>query len=76
MEMTALCRSVIYRLQESGDFPRSVTVGKRNARWYEHEVQAWLAAQVDERKPPAPSATTSVTNADGWTRVAHKADAQ
>jgi prophage regulatory protein len=49
MEITQLCRSSIYQLQRSGEFPASVTIGKRGARFVETEVTAWMTARIASR---------------------------
>ena len=41
-----LCKAMIYRLQAQGDFPKSVKLSQRATGWYEHEVEAWLAART------------------------------
>lgn len=50
MEITQLCRSSIYQLQRSGEFPASVTIGKRGARFVESEVTAWMTARIASRQ--------------------------
>jgi prophage regulatory protein len=47
MERTNLCRSAIYLLQRNGNFPRSITIGKRSARWSEQDIQQWIDQQVE-----------------------------
>lgn len=47
-EVTArvsLCKAMIYRLQAQGNFPQSIKLGERATGWYEHDVEAWLAAR-------------------------------
>lgn len=41
--ITGLRRSTIYRMQESGQFPRRVKIGARAVGWIDREVQEWLA---------------------------------
>lgn len=46
MEVTTLCRSIIYILIKAGDFPNNYAImGKRKA-WLESEVQAWLQTKI------------------------------
>lgn len=46
MDKTTLCRSSIYLLIKSGDFPKNVTVmGKRKA-WLESEVDDWMVSKM------------------------------
>jgi len=40
-----LCRSQIWRLEKSGDFPRSIPLGKNSKGWLESDVDAWLLAR-------------------------------
>ena len=37
-----LCRSQIWRLEKSGDFPKSIPLGKNSKGWIEADVNAWL----------------------------------
>ena len=41
-----LCKAMIYRLQAQGDFPKSIKLSQRATGWYEHDVEAWLAART------------------------------
>ena len=41
-----LCKAMVYRLQKQGNFPKSVKLGQRATGWYEHEIEAWLAART------------------------------
>lgn len=43
---TGLSRSTIYLRMAQGTFPKSVPLGPRAIGWLEHEVEAWLQAQV------------------------------
>jgi prophage regulatory protein len=47
--MTALSRSRIYALMDTGDFPRPVTLGAMSVAWVYAEVQQWIAAKIAER---------------------------
>lgn len=56
---TGLCRSSIYaRLRHNakrpGDydptFPKPVSVGAKAVGWLEHEVEAWIAAQIQKSR--------------------------
>jgi predicted DNA-binding transcriptional regulator AlpA len=33
------------RLWEAGKFPRPCKIGERKLVWFEHEIDAWIAAQ-------------------------------
>ena len=41
--LVSLSSATIYRMISSGEFPRSVRVGVRAARWRSDEVEEWLA---------------------------------
>ena len=41
-----LCKAMIYRFQAQGDFPKSIKLSQSATGWYEHEVEAWLAARI------------------------------
>ena len=46
IDKTTLCRSSIYNLINSGDFPDSVAVmGKRKA-WLESDVEDWMMEKL------------------------------
>jgi len=40
-----LCRSQIWRLEKSGDFVKSFSLGKNSKGWLESDVDAWLLAR-------------------------------
>ncbi|WP_084080331.1 AlpA family phage regulatory protein [Edaphobacter aggregans] len=46
LEISGLCRSVVYKLVNQGQFPAQVTVGTRGARWSELEVRIWVADRL------------------------------
>ena len=46
MQITSLCRSHVFLLAKKGQFPSSITVGVRGARWSEREVRQWIEAQI------------------------------
>ena len=41
----------IYRLEERGEFPRRIHLGKARVAWSSAEVTAWLQAKVEARGP-------------------------
>ncbi len=43
--LVSLSSATIYRMISSGEFPRSVRVGVRAARWHSDEVEEWLASR-------------------------------
>jgi prophage regulatory protein len=46
MQITSLCRSHVFLLAKKGQFPASITVGVRGARWSEQQVRQWIAKQI------------------------------
>lgn len=49
IETTGLCRSSIYSLMASGDFPKPVSLGARAVAWVSGEINEWMTARIDER---------------------------
>jgi prophage regulatory protein len=45
LERTGLSRSMIYKLQQQGDFPQSVSLGNRAVGWLESDILAWLTSK-------------------------------
>ncbi len=48
--VTGLCRSMIYRLEAEGRFPRRIKIGQRAVGWIEGEVQEWLAIRIERSR--------------------------
>lgn len=48
-------RTTIYKLVEAGRFPRFVKVGGASL-WFDHEITAWMAAQLKARDDPVGAA--------------------
>jgi prophage regulatory protein len=48
---TGLSRSTIYLRIKQGTFPRPVGLGPRAVGWLENEIDAWLAACIENRHP-------------------------
>ncbi len=44
-EVTGLTRSSIYRLMQTGQFPRPVRVGPAAVRWRVSDITAWLESR-------------------------------
>lgn len=40
---TGLCKTRIYALEKSGEFPARLELGPNSVGWYEHEVEEWNA---------------------------------
>ena len=49
IELTTLSRSTIYRLVESGKFPKPVKLTTRTIGWVEEEVRKFLQEKIDSR---------------------------
>src|SRR5262245_11375492 len=43
-------RSTIWRLTQSGDFPRSVAISPRRRGWLKSQVDAWIASRLQSEK--------------------------
>ena len=58
-EVEARCRiarTTIYRLMREADFPEPIRLGPRCVRWYESEIEAYLASRpraTGENQPAA-----------------------
>lgn len=48
-DRTTFSKTHIYRLINSGTFPRPVRIGSRRVAFIEREVNDWLQARVDAR---------------------------
>ena len=49
-----MTRSSIYRLMDSGDFPRPVRVGPAAVRWRESDITGWLESLPIARSQSGP----------------------
>jgi prophage regulatory protein len=48
MRRTTLSRSQLYRMIDAGKFPHPVRIGDNSTRFQEHQIEAWMQAQVEE----------------------------
>ena len=46
LQVTGLCRSMIYQLEAANRFPHRIRIGSRAVGWLHSEVQDWLDSQV------------------------------
>ena len=46
---TGLSRSTIYLRIQEGKFPKPIHLGERAVGWLENEIEAWLAARIEQR---------------------------
>lgn len=46
---TSLSRATVYRLVQSGEFPRPVSLTGARAAWVEAEVAAWMQSRLASR---------------------------
>ena len=53
-EITDMSRSSIYRLMQSGEFPRPVRVGPTAVRWRASDITGWLESRPEARSEGAP----------------------
>lgn len=51
--MTGLGKTKIYELQAEGNFPMRIKITEYSVAWIEDEVQAWLAARIENSPPLA-----------------------
>jgi prophage regulatory protein len=65
MSLTSLCRSHVFLLTKKGQFPSSITIGVRGARWSEREVRQWIANQIATARK-APASTPSSVGNEPW----------
>ena len=45
-EMTCLSKSSIYRLMDSGDFPKQILLGARSVVWVRSQVEDWCSQKI------------------------------
>ncbi len=46
MRIVGLSRSTIYDLEQRGEFPARVRLGRRAVRWDSHELERWLQSRA------------------------------
>jgi prophage regulatory protein len=51
MAKIGLRRSSIYKLMSKGTFPKPILLGERAVGWLESDLDAWIQARLDERRP-------------------------
>ncbi|MDG6881252.1 Predicted transcriptional regulator [Phocoenobacter uteri] len=49
-DRTGLSRSVIYDRMKNNNFPRSVRLGNKTARWLESEIDSWIDQQATNNR--------------------------
>ncbi len=58
-EITGMSRSTIYKMMQSGEFPRPVRIGPSAVRWRASDIAAWVESRPVARgefdKPSAVS---------------------
>lgn len=52
LDRVGLKKTVIYERIKAGSFPKPIKLGSASA-WPEHEVEAWIAQQVEEQRKAA-----------------------
>ncbi len=51
-----LSRATIYRLQEAGEFPSSIRLGRSAVAWVETEIDGWIADRIAASRAGAAAA--------------------
>ena len=46
ISMVGLSRSTIYLLMAAGEFPKSISLGKRAVGWLESDIHAWIDSRI------------------------------
>ncbi len=46
IERTALSRSTIYNMMQTGAFPKSIPIGARAVGWLEEDIEVWITNAV------------------------------
>jgi prophage regulatory protein len=50
IQVTELCRSMVYQLEAEQRSPRRIKIGQRAVGWLEDEIQAWVAKRVEQSR--------------------------
>jgi prophage regulatory protein len=58
-QKTGLGHSARYDRIKQGTFPQPVRISSRCVRWYEHEIDAWIASLPRGVNPPVSVSATS-----------------
>lgn len=45
IEITGLSRSTIYRLMETGEFPRQVAISRGAVGWRQSDIEKWIESR-------------------------------
>ncbi len=48
MEITSLSRSSIYRLMDSGEFPRQIPITPRSVVWAKTHIEEWCDKKIKD----------------------------
>lgn len=49
VDRTSISRATIYRLMDSGEFPRRIALSKGCVRWSSFEVSDWMQSKLASR---------------------------
>lgn len=77
--ITGLSQTTIWRLQKSGDFPRSVRISPNRIAWRASDLAAWLSRPAGDAPgtlvaaPPAPRDPAPLEGRDGAGRPRRRA---
>lgn len=50
LQRVGLSRSSLYSLVSTGEFPRSIRIGKRSVAWLETDISDWIDERVTESR--------------------------
>lgn len=53
IQITGLCRSMIYQLESADRFPHRIRIGPRAVGWLHGEIQQWLEEQIIRSRRPS-----------------------
>ena len=48
---TGLSRTTIWRLERTGEFPRSVQISRGRRAWREADVDQWISSKLEQSAP-------------------------
>ena len=50
MKKVGISKSLIYKMIQEGEFPRSVKLGPRTSCWNEADIDAWIDKKIKSAK--------------------------
>jgi predicted DNA-binding transcriptional regulator AlpA len=64
VRMLGVSRTTLWRMVQSGLFPRPVQITERNRGYVLEDVEAWMQARIDDDKPDRSLAFVAVRRAE------------